>query len=98
MERINGAIGGGWRVLDGLVSICATSLASIGWEICTINPYRVSSVGLLDKYREEIPSGARIYRAPCVLLCFTYTPYGHGGRWIALGNHDHPKACEDLGF
>jgi len=30
------------------------------------HPYRLVSIGLLGKYREETPTGARIYRAPWV--------------------------------
>jgi len=64
MEGING--GYRWR------------LARIGWLgvylhhfVCNDwlgdmhdHPYRLVSIGLLGKYREETPSGARIYRSP----------------------------------
>jgi hypothetical protein len=63
-EGING--GYRWRLLSiGWLGVYLQHFVYNDWlGDMHDHPYRVVSMGLLGKYREETPSGARIYRAP----------------------------------
>jgi len=65
-ERING--GYRWRLASiGWFGVYLHHFVDDGWlRDMHDHPYRLISIGLLGKYREETPSGVRIYRAPWV--------------------------------
>ena len=65
MERING--GYRWRLTRiGWLGIYLHHFDDDWVGAMHDHPYRIVSIGLLGKYKEETPSGARIHRAPWV--------------------------------